>query len=226
MLLTAPHHLTETTCECCAAETSMPVRDARWLADARQARWLAWASLAWMSLEGIVGLTAGLAAGSIALAGWAAGSVIEGLASIIVIWRFTGARALAESTEERAQKAVAVSFWLLVPWITAGAIYDLAGHHPASTTVIGLVVTASSVIIMPALGLIKHRLGRRLNSGATAGEGTQNLICAAQAAAVLTGLAIVAAWPAGWAADPLIALAIAGWSGWEGRRAWQGADCC
>ena len=165
-----------------------------------------------MSLEGIVGLAAGLAAGSIALAGWAAGSVIEGLASIIVIWRFTGARVLAESTEERAQKAVAVSFWLLVPWITAGAIYDLAGDHPASTTVIGLVITASSVIIMPALGLIKHRLGCRLDSGATAGEGTQNLICAAQAAAVLTGLAVVAAWPAGWAADPLIALAIAGWS--------------
>ena len=85
-----------------------------------------------------------------------------------------------------------------------------------------LVITASSVIIMPALGLIKHRLGRRLGSGATAGEGTQNLICAALAATVLAGLAIVAAWPGGWAADPLIALVIAGWSGWEGWRAWHG----
>lgn len=220
-------HLPFAAGECCADEPSGPqVKDAQWLSDAREARWLAWASLAWMSLEGIVGLAAGLAAGSIALSGWAAGSVIEGLASIIVIWRFTGARALAESTEERAQKAVAVSFWLLVPWITAGAIYDLAGHHPPSVSLIGLVITASSVVIMPGLGFLKHRLGRRLDSGATAGEGTQNLICAAQAAAVLAGLAIVAAWPAGWPVDPLIGLVIAAWSGWEGWRAWQGADCC
>jgi hypothetical protein len=41
----------------------------------------------------------------------------------------------------------------------------------------------------------ERRPGRRLGSGATAGEGTQNLMCAAQAAAVLAGLAVVAAWP-------------------------------
>ena len=63
-------------------------------------------------------------------------------------------------------------------------------------------------------------------SGATAGEGTQNLTCAAQAAAVLAGLAAVAAWPGAWPADPVIALGIAAWSAWEGRQAWRGASCC
>jgi divalent metal cation (Fe/Co/Zn/Cd) transporter len=79
---------------------------------------------------------------------------------------------------------------------------------------------------MPGLGVAKRRLGQRLESGATAGEGTQNLICAAQAAAVLAGLAVVAAWRGDWWVDPVIALGIAAWSAWEGRQSWLGADCC
>jgi hypothetical protein len=53
---------------CCESCPPVPGRDGQWLADARKARWLAWASLAWMSAEGAVGLAAGLAAGSVALA--------------------------------------------------------------------------------------------------------------------------------------------------------------
>jgi len=215
----------DTCCEDCAPATAAHP-DERWLRNARYARWLAWASLAWMAAEGVLGLAAGFAAGSIALVGWALGSGIEGLASVIVVWRFTGSRMLSETAERRAQKAVAVSFWLLAPYITVQAIRDLAAHHPASTTVLGIALTAASVIVMPMLGVAKHRLGKRLGSGATAGEGTQNLMCAAQAAAVLLALAVVAIWPGGWPIDPIIALGIAGWSVWEGNRSWRGAECC
>jgi divalent metal cation (Fe/Co/Zn/Cd) transporter len=201
-------------------------RDEGWVQYSRYARWLAWASLAWMTAEGTIGLVAGVTAGSIALVGWALGSAVEGLASIIVVWRFTGARTMSESAERRAQRAVAISFWLLAPYIAIEAVHYLAGHHQAATTILGIALTASSVIIMPVLGITKQRLGRRLGSGATAGEGTQNLMCAAQAAAVLVGLAVVAIWPAGWPIDPVIALGIAAWSAWEGRQAWQGDSCC
>lgn len=201
-------------------------RDERWLRAASYARWLAWASLAWMTAEGAVGLIAGFTAGSIALVGWALGSAIEALASVIVVWRFTGSRTLSPTAERRAQKAVAVSFWLLAPYVVVVAIRDLAGHHQASATALGIALTASSLVIMPVLGLAKRRLGERLHSGATAGEGTQNLMCAAQAAAVLTGLAAIAVWPGGWRIDPIIALCIAAWSIWEGTQSWRGADCC
>lgn len=77
------------------ARTAAVSRDAGWLRAARLARWLAWASLAWMSVEGAVGLAAGFSAGSIALVGWALSSVVEGMASVIVIWRFTGSRTLS-----------------------------------------------------------------------------------------------------------------------------------
>jgi len=213
----------EAGCDCCAADGG----DGQRRRDARAARWLAWASLGWMSIEGAVGLAAGLAAGSAALAGWAAGSVIEALASVIVIWRFTGSRQASEHAERKAGRAVAVSFWLLAPWITAQAAYDLAAGHHQGVSVPGIAVTAASIAVMPALGLAKHRLGRRLVSGATAGEGTQNLMCAVQAAAVLAGLAVIAAWPGAWPADPVIALGVAAWSAWEGWRSWKGAaGCC
>jgi divalent metal cation (Fe/Co/Zn/Cd) transporter len=216
-------------CDDCGADsTPSPSagQDEQWLEAARYARWLAWASLAWMTVEGVAGLVAGFAAGSIALVGWALGSAIEGLASVIVVWRFSGARTVSQTAERRAQKAVAVSFWLLAPYIVIEAGRDLAGHHPATASALGIILTASSVVIMPVLGLVKRRLGQRLHSAATAGEGMQNLMCAAQAAAVLCGLAVVAAWPAGWPADPVIALGIAAWSAWEGARSWRGEDCC
>jgi divalent metal cation (Fe/Co/Zn/Cd) transporter len=186
---------------------------------------LAWASLAWMAAEGAVGLIAGVAAGSIALVGWALGSGIEALASVIVVWRFTGPQMSSDTAELRAQRAVAVSFWLLAPYIAVQAIRDLAAHHPASPAPLGIALTASSLVIMPVLGLAKRRLGGRLGSGATAGEGTQNLMCAAQAAGVLLALVVVAAWPGAWPVDPIIALGIAAWSAWEGHRSWRGADC-
>src|SRR6266516_1486486 len=214
------------TCREGSVVAAAATRDERWLRNARYARWLAWASLVWMAAEGVVGLLAGVAAGSIALVGWALGSGIEAVASVIVVWRFTGSRVLSETAERRAQKAVAVSFWLLAPYVAAEAIRDLAGHRPASITVLGIALTASSAVIMPVLGIAKRRLGGRLGSGATVGEGTQNLICAAQAAAVLLALAVVAIWPGGWPIDPIIALGIAGWSVWEGNRSWQGTDCC
>lgn len=213
-----------TCCESCTDPDSN--RDGRWLRYSRYARWLAWVSLAWMTAEGAIGLAAGIAAGSIALTGWALGSAVEGLASIIVVWRFTGTRTMSESAERRAQRGVAISFWLLAPYIAIQAVRDLATHHPIAASALGIVLTASSVLVMPVLGITKQRLGRRLNSGATSGEGIQNLMCAAQAAAVLAGLAVVAVWPAGWPVDPVIALGIAAWSAWEGRQAWQGDGCC
>lgn len=199
--------------------------DRAWQQATGRVRALAWASLVWMTLEGIVGLLAGLSAGSVALIGWALGSVIEGLASAIVIWRFTGLRTLSATAERTAQKSVAISFWLLAPYIAVEATHDLLTRQHAHTTTLGITVTASSLMIMPWLGVMKRRLGERLDSGATAGEGTQNLLCAAQGAAVLVGLGANSLFGTWWL-DPLIALFLAVWAIREGLEAWRGEECC
>lgn len=201
------------------------VRDAGWLRAARWVRLLAWASLFWMTIEGGVGLLAGVTAGSIALIGWALSSGVEGLASVIVIWRFTGSRTLSETAEARAQKAVAISFWLLAPYVAIQSVRDLFAQHHPEASLLGIVLTMSSVILMPALGIAKQRLGTRLGSGATAGEGTQNLLCAYLAAAVLVGL-LANQFFGWWWLDGVAGLAIAGVAVREGREAWRGENCC
>lgn len=207
------------------ASSSVIQRDAGWLRAAQWARWLAWASLAWMTVEGILGLAAGFQAGSIALVGWALSSVVEGLASVIVIWRFTGARTLSETAEGRAQKAVAISFWLLAPYVAIESIRNLLTRETPQTTLLGIGLTISSLLLMPALGIAKQRLGNRLASGATAGEGAQNLLCAYLAGAVLVGLLGNSLW-GWWWLDPVAGLLVAAVAIREGWEPWRGENCC
>lgn len=210
---------------CSASSGAPPVRDHAWRRAARTALLLSWASLAWMTVEGATGLYAGARAGSVALVGWALSSAVEGLASLIVIWRFTGARTLSETSERTAQKAVAVSFWLLAPYVAVESARALLTGHRPEHSLLGIALAASSVLVMPALGRAKHRLGARLGSASTAGEGTQNLLCAATAAAVLVGLAGNTLFGAWWL-DPLIGLLVAAVALKEGREAWRGEECC
>lgn len=191
----------------------------------RVARRLAWISLVFLAIEAVVGLWQGLAAGSIALTGWALGSVAEGLAGVVVIWRFTGSRTLSATAERSAQRGVAVSFWLTAPYIGAESFHHLLGERQPDTTVIGIVLTAIAVLQMPVLGRAQRILGARLASAATAGEGTQNYLCAVQAAAVLLGLVITANWLGGWWLDPVIGLGVAAVAIWQGFRSWRGEDC-
>jgi divalent metal cation (Fe/Co/Zn/Cd) transporter len=214
------------TDECCrdCSPTAQP-HDAVWQRATRCVRWLSWASLVWMTAEGVLGLLSGIRDSSISLIGWALGSVVEGLASAIVIWRFSGARTTSAVSERQAQRAVAVSFFLLAPYIFVQALRDLASGLLASPGTLGIVVTATSVVLMPGLWLAKQRLARTLGSGATSGEAVQNLMCAVQGGAVLVGLVATSALGWSWL-DPAVALVLAAWAIREGIASLRGADCC
>ena len=209
------------TDECAIAAT----RDVIWQESAHWARRLAWVSMAVVVIEGVVGLSEGLAVGSVALTGWALGGASEALASAMVVWRFSGARTSSQIAERRAQRGVAVSFWLTAPYVAAESIHDLTGEHQAETSVIGIGLAAVALLLMPILGRANQQLGARLGSGATEAEGIQNYLCGAQAAGVLIGLAVTALWSGGWWVDPAVGLGIAGIAAWQGVRAWRGHDC-
>ncbi|MBN9623453.1 MAG: hypothetical protein J0H06_10960 [Actinobacteria bacterium] len=115
-----------------------------------------------MTIEGAVAIIAGIAASSIALVGFA---------SVIIIWRFTGHRVFSDQAEERAQKLVAVQFFLLAPYVAIESVRILIeGEHP-SASVVGIVLSIGSVLFMPMLGVAKERLAVQLGSPATKGEG-------------------------------------------------------
>jgi divalent metal cation (Fe/Co/Zn/Cd) transporter len=193
----------------------------------RYARLLAWSSRAWMTAEGAIATVAGVVAGSIALIGFGIDSAIEGTASVVIIWRFWGARSLSEQAERRAQTLVAIQFFVLAPYVAFEALRALVGGQEADTSWLGIGLTVTSAALMPAFAVAKRRVGARLGSAATAAEGTQNLLCAYLSLAVLAGLLgnALAGW---WWLDPVAALFIAAVAAREGRAAWRGeaCDCC
>ncbi|MGW1195655.1 cation transporter [Streptomyces sp. NPDC002536] len=199
-------------------------RDAAWQAAARKAKLLSWISLGCMAAEGLVAVIAALLAHSVALLGFGLDSVVEGLASVVIVWRFSGSRTLSETAEARAQKAVAATFFLLGPYIAYDAVSALATAEKPATSPLGIALSVASLIVMPWLGRAKRRLGAILGSGATTGEGTQNLLCAYLAAAVLLGLLANTLFGLWWF-DPAVGLLVAGLAVREGVEAWRGEEC-
>jgi divalent metal cation (Fe/Co/Zn/Cd) transporter len=192
---------------------------------AARVKLLSWLSLGAMSVEGVVALVAGFMAGSIALVGFGLDSAVEGFASVIIIWRFTGSRVMSQTAEQRAQKLVAIQFFLLAPYVAVESLRALAaGEHP-EVSVLGMALALWSLVTMPLLGVAKQRIADQIGSAATKGEGRQNLLCAYLAGALLIGLvgnAIAGAW---WL-DATVGLLIAGVAVKEGAEAWRGDGCC
>jgi len=191
---------------------------------ATRVKLLSWVSLAYMTLEGGIAILAGVLAGSVALVGFGLDSGVEGFASAIIVWRFTGARMFSEAAERRAQKLVAVQFFVLAPYVGFESVQALVAGERPDTSWLGIALSASSMVVMPYLGIAKQRIADRLGSAATKGEGRQNMLCAYLAGALLVGLLANALFGAWWL-DPVIGLLIAGVAVKEGREAWSGEGC-
>lgn len=191
----------------------------------RRAKFLAWGGNAWHLVEFAIAVTAGIAAGSVALIGFGIDSAIELLAGGVIVWLFSGGRGSSHTAERHAQKLIAASYAVLVAYIAVEAVRDLAGsHHPAASWV-GIGLAAVTAPTMPVLARAKQNVGRRLNSSATVSEASQNMICAYLSIALLVGL-LANALLGWWWADPIAALAIAAIAAKEGIASWQGESCC
>ena len=191
----------------------------------RRTRLLAWAGIGWHIIEFAIALAAGLAAGSIALIGFGADSLIEALAGFVVLWLFTGARIGSHSAERRAQQLIALSFFLLAGYVGVEALRTFVNvDHPAASWV-GIGLAAFTAATMPLLAYAKRGLGNQLHSAATVKEAAQTQLCAYLSIALLLGLGAnaLAGW---WWADPLTALFIAAVALKEGRESWRGEGCC
>ncbi len=190
-----------------------------------QARRLAWGGIGYHVLEAAVAVGAGLAAGSIALIGFGADSLIESLAGLIVLWLFTGARLGSQSAERQAQQLVAVSFFVLAAYVSAESLRSLIGGHEPAASWVGLALAAFTAATMPLLADWKRRVGRKLNSAAAVKEASQTQLCAYLSIALLIGLGAKALFGLWWM-DPAAALVIAAVALKEGRESWRGDGCC
>src|SRR5215218_4057938 len=116
-----------------------------------RARRLAWLGIGWHAVEMAVAIAAGLAAGSIALIGFGADSLVESLAGLIVIWRFAESRTASERAELRAQRLIGVSFFAVGAYVTVEAVRTLAGGTHPEASWVGLGLAAVTLAAMPPL---------------------------------------------------------------------------
>jgi divalent metal cation (Fe/Co/Zn/Cd) transporter len=194
----------------------------------RRALNLEYASLAYNVLEAVVGMILGLAAGSVALVGFALDSVVESSSASILIWRFRserGSRRSSEELERRAVRLVAAAFFVLAAYVGVRSTYDLVTSARPDESVPGMVLAAVSVVVMPALAWRKRMVARDLDSRSLQADSKQTSLCAYLSLFLLLGLGSNAlfGW---WWADPLAGLAIAAVAADEGRELWTTEDFC
>jgi divalent metal cation (Fe/Co/Zn/Cd) transporter len=189
-----------------------------------RARRLTKLGLAWHLLEAAVAVGAGLVAGSVALIGFGADSVIELVAGLVVLWLVTGQRLRSVQLERRAQQLIAASFVLLAVYVAVESSRDLISAHHPTPSWLGIGLSAMTLLTMPPLAAAKRRVGLALGSSATTSESRQTMLCAYLSAALLIGLLsnAILGW---WWADPAVALLIGAVALREARDAWRGDSC-
>lgn len=177
-------------------------------------------SLAWGALAGTSSLVAGLAVSSIALVGFGANSMLDGIASAVLVWRFRhealGA-ADADAVERRAALIVGVVMVGVALYLGARAVSALADHSSAGRSAVGVALLAASLLVLPVLARAKLRLADPLKSPALRGDGVLSLAGAVLAVATLVSIVLNAAldW---WWADAVAALFISAMLVTEGLR--------
>ncbi|MGZ5401042.1 MAG: cation diffusion facilitator family transporter, partial [Nocardioides sp.] len=188
----------------------------------RRAQLLAGTSVAYNVVEAVIAITAGLIAGSVALVGFGLDSIVEVSSGLIILWQFR--HPLPEAREKTALRLMAFSFFGLAAYVTFESVRALVtGHEPDSSTV-GIVLAATSLVVMPFLSWAQRRTGRALGSHAVVADSTQTLLCTYLSAVLLVGLVLNATLGWSWA-DPVAGLVIAAVAVKEGREAWRGENC-
>lgn len=203
----------------------VPLPDGRRRTLVRRTQLLAWVGLAWHAVEASVALVAGIVAGSIALVGFGADSLVEMVAGAVLLWRFGGTRGDSDSAERRAQQLIAGSFVLIAAYVGFEALRDLATATEPEVSWVGIGLSVVTLATMPLLAGAKTRVARELHSSAGASEARQAVLCTYMAATLLAGLTAnaVLGW---WWADPVAALGIAAFALREARNSWRGKQCC
>lgn len=185
-------------------------------------------SLVWNVLETVVGMAAGIAAGSVALVGFALDSVVESSSAGILIWRLRSERAGngdVESIERRAVRLVAGAFWVLAAYIGIRAVLDLAEQNRPEESAVGIILAVVSLVVMPVLAARKRSAARELDSRAMYADSSQTSLCTYMSGVLLFGL-VANALLGWWWADPVAGLGIAALAGKEGHELWTTEDFC
>jgi divalent metal cation (Fe/Co/Zn/Cd) transporter len=203
---------------------SVPTRDWR-----RIGLWLVATTMAYNTLEGVLAIWAGFNAKSIALMGFGLDSFIECAAATALFWRLgvetRGADPESiERSEHRVHRFVGSTFLVLALYVLIQAGWTLWQKEAVEESVVGIILAAASLIVMPLVSWGKLHAAKALGSAALRAEAQETLACSYLSFTLLLGLVANAAagW---WWADPVAALFMIPWLVKEGMEGVRGEHC-
>jgi divalent metal cation (Fe/Co/Zn/Cd) transporter len=184
-------------------------------------------TIAWNVIEAGVAIGAGIIADSVSLVGFGVDSGIEIVAAVLVVLRLRASLVHGEPhevMERRFLRGVAATFIALALYLIIDGAVALASNQRPSHSVVGIVVTALALLVMPVLSVAKRRIGAALGRRVLVAEAAESMLCAALAGATLLGLVVYTV--TGWAwVDPVVGFVIAAYAIKEGVESWEGDLC-
>ena len=187
------------------------------------------ATVCWNVVEGVIAVSAGAIASSVALIGFGVDSFVETASGAVVGWRLQAEVSghnddeMIERLERRAGRIAGALLLGLAAYLIIDAGRRLLGFGAeARESIVGIVLTAISLVVMPCLGWVKLRTASALQSGSLRADAYESFACSWLSLTTLAGLVLNAAF-GWWWADPLAALAIVPLVIREGLEGWRGA---
>ena len=181
-------------------------------------------------VEGVVAVTAALAAGSVALLGFGVDSFVESTSGGVMLWRLLAERhargaKVVERLDRRAHQLIGLSLFLLAGFIAVDAVTTLRGSEEVKPSLVGILLTSLSLGVMVWMARAKRRTAVALGSRAMEADAFQTTACWWLSLITLVGIGLNATF-GWWWADPVAALGMTFFLVKEGREAWRGEDCC
>ena len=201
-------------------EPALPTADA---ATFRHIRRIQSVTIAWMTVEAVVSLSAAWMAHSPALLAFGGDSAIELLSAAVVYWRFRSLRT-DERTERLAARITGSLLFALTAYVALLAALSLLGHSEVRPSSLGIVVLLMAAIVMPLLARQKRRLSTVTASAALRADAAESTLCGWLSIIALAGLLANAFWGITWA-DPVAALGLIPLVAREGWHSLKGRPC-
>jgi divalent metal cation (Fe/Co/Zn/Cd) transporter len=184
-------------------------------------------TVAWMMLEAVLAIGAGVAARSVLLTAFGADSVIELLSGAALLWRLRvesagGNPARVDAVESRAVWISAVLLLLLCTYVALTSVAGFVLRVQPERSWLGVAVAATAVVVMPWLAARKRAVNQTIHSAALRADIAESVTCAYLAGVTLVGAAINAITGLWWV-EYVAALILLRWLIPEAREALEAA---
>jgi len=194
---------------------------------AQRGKRLEYFTISWNSLEGIVGVVAGLIAGSISLMGFGIDSFIEVISGTALLWRMSLDSEVhrRERIEQITLRTVGLCFLALAAYVGYEAVSNLIARKAPGHSLAGIILACASLVVMPLLSRGKRRVAAELKSAAMSADAKQADFCMYLSAILLGGLLLNTLANLWWT-DPIAGLIMVPIIGKEGVEWLRGNACC